>query len=116
MRVFATVASLETLKRIKKMNKIDTSTTAGKIAVMQAFEGGKQIEFNDSDGCGWCEMLSNEEPAWHWVACRYRIKPQTVEEAAKDHAIYKYNNTLTMSSDRHDSFIVGAKWQKEQSK
>ena len=86
---------------------IDTSTTAGKIAVMQAFEDDKAIQayLNDENDRGWENVLT--VPQWMWVDYTYRIKPQTVEEAASDH----FNNCV--DGNYIDFFKAGAKWQKE---
>ena len=93
------------------MNSIDTSTTAGKIAVMQAFEDGRRVEISGTSLVNWGLDLS---PDWDWDKCTYRTKPQTVEEAAIDYSTYTYNKTLTCNSDRRVAFIQGAQWQKGQ--
>lgn len=52
--------------------EIDTSTTAGKIAVMQAFQDGKKIErliIADM-------WLPVTDPLWDWSAFDYRIAKQ----------------------------------------
>jgi len=87
---------------------IDTSTTAGKIAVMQAFETGKTVEFFIERSESWEFLDSKLTPVWDWFKCSYRIKPQTVEEAAKHHV-----RTVEFL-DYQGGFIAGAKWQKEQ--
>lgn len=49
------------------------TTTAEKIAVMQAFEDGKLIQVWD---CGWwvdCEPTY--KPSWNWIKEKWRIKP-----------------------------------------
>ena len=54
---------------------IDTTTTAGKIAVMQAFERGDACEwqYREGDGDRWTRV---EVPSWDWDGIRYRIKPK----------------------------------------
>lgn len=53
------------------------TTTAEKIAVMQAFEEGKAIQYKPSmaaDVAGnWARSLG---PLWNWDRYSYRIKPQ----------------------------------------
>lgn len=62
------------------MNKpIDTSTTAGKIAVMQEFERGHKVQFKKS----WMEKYEDAaEPTWDWSAGDYRLKPREPREFA----------------------------------
>jgi len=53
---------------------IDTSTTAGKIAVMQAFERGEKCETRLSSGpTEWKNLIY---PSWDWAEYDYRIKPR----------------------------------------
>ena len=85
--------------------KIDTSTTAGKIQVMQAFEDGKKIE--GACESGWLHITGGT-PTWNWSAGNYRIKPQTVEDA------YDAYMRGIEFLDTQSSFIAGAEWQKEQ--
>ena len=50
-------------------------TTKEKIAVMQAFDEGKPIEYKlatDSD----TDWVLNSDPQWDWEKCIYRIKPE----------------------------------------
>jgi len=50
------------------------STTAEKIAVMQAFEAGKAIEHTvKGKSLPW---LDTDEPWWDWVSYEYRVKPE----------------------------------------
>ena len=48
-------------------------TTAKMIAVMQAYEDGKEIEYY-SDGCS--EWKKATTPAWNWYTTDYRVKPK----------------------------------------
>jgi hypothetical protein len=49
-------------------------TTAEKIAVMQAFEDGKEIQFrNNSRPDSWIDCPN---PAWNWEMTDYRVKPE----------------------------------------
>lgn len=49
------------------------STTAEKIAVMQAHEAGEVIEYANSGKSDWEEII---HPAWDWASFDYRIKPR----------------------------------------
>ena len=56
------------------------TTTVEKIAVMQAFEDGKNIEFKLREKGNWetCDL-----PNWNWMECDYRIAeepPKMVEK------------------------------------
>lgn len=53
---------------------IDTSTTEGKIAVMQAFAGGAKIEFSYK-GLKWYKAT---DPCWDWNTYDYRIHEEPV--------------------------------------
>lgn len=87
---------------------IDTSTTAGKIEIMQNSDNGKitlckrkSLEY---------QIESYEEVLtpifWNWEVFNYITKPQTVEEAAKPWS------TPDSSATHYDAFLAGAKWQK----
>lgn len=95
------------------MRNIDTNTTVGKIAVMQAFEDGKVVQFKNSAGCGWDSLELDDRPVWGWNDCAYRIKPQTVEDAAREYANSNHTGNANFNG-RFDGFLSGAKWQKEQ--
>jgi len=57
--------------------EIDTTTTAGKIAVMQAFEDGKVIESRMKPlPDNWTVA---KPPVWNWMSMDYRIKPEPRE-------------------------------------
>ena len=58
---------------------IDTTTTAGKIAVMQAFERGEacQWQYKEGDGEKWFRV---QVPSWAFGEIRYRIKPREPRE------------------------------------
>ena len=58
------------------MTTIDTSTTKGKIAVMQAYLRGEKVQFK-VDGDDW-ETLEGV-PLWFWGEIDYRIKPKPRE-------------------------------------
>lgn len=49
-------------------------TTAEKIAVMQAYLDGKQIQFNNNNE--WKDWTIPLEPTWNWVDYDFRIKPE----------------------------------------
>jgi hypothetical protein len=57
--------------------EIDTTTTAGKIAVMQGYADGKEVQ---------CMLLGETQdwddvkgPSWNWLQYNYRIKPEPRE-------------------------------------
>ncbi len=52
------------------------STTAEKIAVMQAFEDGKEIQYKEQYSTAW---LGAATPNWDWRYLEYRIKPEPRE-------------------------------------
>ena len=91
--------------------KIDTSTAAGKdkkLASLYLARGeGKIIQHRDIVG-KWFDT-----PLLSQISYSFRIKPQTVEEAAD---IYVEDNTGIVVS--HNTvgiaFEAGAKWQKDQ--
>jgi hypothetical protein len=58
------------------MNNPDTSTTAGKIAVMQAFEDGKKIQAKRKASGVWVQA---DAPTWDWYGVEYRIAPEPLE-------------------------------------
>lgn len=91
---------------------IDTSTTAGKIEVMQAFEDGSIIQAYKYKSHGWSTIPNEVMPKWRWSEFDYRVKPQ-VEEAAKEYSKGKYPKCADHVDIRID-FKAGAKWQKEQ--
>lgn len=54
------------------------STTAQKIAIMQAFIDGRRIEFNGSwTSWVWKPLIPDVEPVWNWEDIGYRIAPAT---------------------------------------
>ena len=101
--------------------KIDTSTTAGKIAVMQAYEDGKEVQVRDASSCvvGWGKIFHNP-PKWSWHDSDYRIKPQTVEEAAKAHVerwgIICADEKISLEKAAINDFKAGVKWRDENPK
>ena len=88
--------------------KIDTSTTAGKIQVMQAHADGKIIQVRVDRAGGWVE----KEPRWNWTSIDYRIKPQTLHQAAQDSINYDEEHTEYVDG-YHAGAEFGAQWQKE---
>ena len=62
--------------------KIDTSTTAGKIEVQQGWVDKKEIQYCKNSKNVWKCLMVGHEPNWDWLYTKYRIKPQTAEEAA----------------------------------
>ena len=51
------------------------TTTAEKIAIMQAFEEGKVIERRGVEQGHW---VPSDKPAWNWFAFEYRVAPFTL--------------------------------------
>jgi hypothetical protein len=80
------------------------TTTAEKIAVMQAFEDGEAIERLD---CGkWSPF--NYEPSWNWYKYSYRIKPQPKiiyvnEYSGILNAFLSYSSAVSCSDSCTDS-------------
>lgn len=58
------------------MNTPDTATTAGKIAVMAAFEHGEKIQFLDR--CQDKSWQTASTPNWNWHIYDYRIAPPSI--------------------------------------
>jgi len=97
--------------------KIDTSTTTGKIELMQEFQvNGKEVQAKDKaiKGEGWFEPSFI---TWNWDGLDYRIKPQTVEEAAEE-CSFKYfdGETHNRSESFETGFCYGVKWRDENPK
>jgi hypothetical protein len=54
----------------------DTTTLKGKIAVMQAAEDGKRVQYSwGHRGDNWVDCASSTSPAWAWEVSTYRIHP-----------------------------------------
>lgn len=89
--------------------------TRNKIKVMKASVDGKKIQCKTrgNEARGW--SLICEPIGWNWESIDYRIKPQTVEDAANA-AVNRWNfwNFHAVPPSTHELFIAGAKWQKEQ--
>jgi len=85
--------------------KIDTETLIGKIQIMQAFDfGNKKIEIKRNS----CDEWNNsKDPAWDWVSYDYRIKAQTVEEAAVE---FYQLSTHNYGEGTVNSFKAGVEW------
>lgn len=69
------------------LTPIDTSTTAGRIAVMQAWDKGHDVEVMfRGDGCPWRKAYGgvNNLPngAWNWEKYDYRIAPPPAPRTA----------------------------------
>ena len=94
--------------------KIDTSTTEGKIEVMLKEVEGCEIQQKIRvRSTPWYTRVSSV--SWNWSELDYRAVPETVEDAADSYrrSFLGYDICPTERS-RYTSFIVGAKWQKEQ--
>lgn len=57
------------------MTHPDTSTTRGKIEVMEAAEKGEKIEVARRE-CGDLRWTQDESPTWNWSMWEYRIAPK----------------------------------------
>jgi len=79
---------------------------------MQAHVDGKTVEYNSYKGCitSWNRSAN---PCWALDVGEYRIKPETLEEAAITYEQTCY--TTSPPSIIRKVFIAGAKWQQEQS-
>lgn len=59
------------------MTQKDTTTLKGKIAVMQAYEMGREVQVRYRNGVlGW---QNSKSPEWDWLNYEYRIKPKPQE-------------------------------------
>jgi hypothetical protein len=88
--------------------KIDTSTTAGKIAVQQAWIEGKVIKYKCFKSEITRTLSKNRQPMWAWDKNRYFIVPQTAKEGFEE--LYRNMENL----EYHKFFEGGVEWQKEQ--
>jgi hypothetical protein len=59
---------------------IDTATTAGKIAIMQAYERGEEIQCSIGRSGHWDTWIIDSPPSWDWKTNAYRIKPRVPRE------------------------------------
>lgn len=89
---------------------IDTSTIEGKIAVMQAYADGKNIERRVMHTSDW---FPAKDIGWDWIAYEYRIRPQTLEEAATKHVNMLDDGYKWSYGDAMTAFRLGAKWAAE---
>lgn len=96
--------------------KIDTSTTAGKIEVQQAWIDGKDVMKKRFDCSSKSPLDKDCEPLWNWDMYRYSIKPQTVEEAADVYAsgLTEAEQNNGFYALKNTGFKAGVQWQKEQ--
>lgn len=57
--------------------EIDTSTTAGKILVMSAFDRGEETEFRSAYKSAWMPLgFHKSKSHWNWQEFDYRIAPK----------------------------------------
>lgn len=61
---------------------IDTSTIDGKLAVMQAFKDGAEIEWARRYEAPKIWARCVVAPSWDWEQCDFRIKPREPREFA----------------------------------
>jgi len=73
----------ETSAELDKINSLDPNSTEYKIAVMQHYLNGGDVEvkgkFEGNDG--WLIWTMSYEPQWSWHDSDFRIKPEPVEPA-----------------------------------
>jgi len=91
---------------------IDTSTTAGKIKVQQAWVDGKYIIREVRDGGKFFTLSNGVEPVWSWDLNRYFIKPQTILEAASNYSSSFAGGRAVIQQ----TFIAAVKWRDENPK
>lgn len=72
-------------------------TTEEKMAVMQAFLDGKEIESRIPDN-GDDSWEVNKHPGWTWGICEYRVKQLPEFKMDRD----KYNRISKRLEDRYD--------------
>jgi hypothetical protein len=94
------------------------STLKEKIAVMQAFADGKEIQsydLIDDDGLGWRDLDRKSGPAWNWGLYDYRVKPREprrffvrLEKNGSVHYAYEPGNSNTeeLSRGKYDVIEV----------
>jgi hypothetical protein len=89
---------------------IDTNTTEGKIAVMEAFARGEKIETTYHGNVLW---WTNDTPDWSWGSCDYRIKPQTLEEAVDEYVsnlVINPSRPTPIADHAREGFLNGVNW------
>lgn len=74
-------------------------TTVEKIAVMQAYVDGKQIQL--LIGNKWKDWQPNVELSWDWGRCVYRIKPEEKKPTYRP-----YKDTYEMIADYKERFNI----------
>lgn len=84
----------------------DTSTTAGKIAVMQAHERGEKIECKLRNGAliGWFSADAGEL-VWDWKNVDYRIAPPPVARTALQRARACRSGMTIVNSESPDGIL-----------
>ena len=99
------------------MSKIDTSTTAGKIEVQQAWVNRKPVCYKPNLIDEWRDLDPTTEPVWAWETADYKLRPQTVEEAITEWLV---NNLWTSLSTKDEAYTFGfenaLKWRDENPK
>lgn len=88
----------------------DTSTTAGRIAVMQAWDRGEDIEVAvRNPGCPWRKAYGgfNNIPSgdWDWNAYDYRIAPPPAPRTALQRARACRSGMTTVNSESPDGIL-----------
>lgn len=100
--------SCDTLIDSRVVNPIDTSTTAGKIAVMQAYERGEAVisryRKNSPDSWGVATTKDNEVHRyyWNWKDYDYRIAPPPAPRSALQNARSRMKSVLADEASAGD--------------
>lgn len=76
-------------------------TTQEKIAVMQAYVDGKQIQIRTSKG--WIDFYITAEPSWNWRDFEYRIKPEPKEPTYRP---YKNFDEFRADWGKHGGWVI----------
>jgi len=92
----------------------DTAATKGNMEVMQAYVDGKKIQMKQH-GSDDVWLTVGGAPIWNWSGLEYRIRPQTVEEAANEYTDNKYPYECERAAIKYD-FTEGVKWGRENPK
>jgi len=91
--------------------KIDTTTTTGKILLMQECDFNKKaVQRKPHDETEWLDVI---KPNWNWGTCDFRLKPKTIEEAS--HNSYFLSDPFPNQCNAYqEGARFGVEWQKDQ--
>lgn len=78
-----------------------TTPDIEKIAVMQAYLEGKEIEYRiiDKKDSDW---EPNKFPSWTWGVCEYRVKPQPEYKLDRE----KHNKLFKLFTEKYDFDVI----------